>query len=120
MEDHSDIYEMMIRIFKWKNVPLQECLAMLWQSRSLSHVICASPVNDAFIMTLSKHYSLSKSMDFWKSCMERSKPLEVGFRQSFSVISTLSSSNSYNHDLTDPYLKIDGVKQAASDLINKV
>lgn len=52
--------------------------------------------------------------------MERSKPLEVGFRQSFSVISTLSSSNSYNHDLTDPYLKIDGVKQAASDLINKV
>ncbi|PWA66399.1 separase [Artemisia annua] len=121
MEDHSDIYEMMFRFFTWKNVPLKECITILWQSRSLRHCLCTSPVSDAFIMTLSKHCELSKSMEFWISCMERSESLEVGFRQSLSVISTLSSPDFYNHEhATQPLATVADIKQAASDLISNV
>ncbi|KAI3788961.1 hypothetical protein L2E82_01744 [Cichorium intybus] len=118
MEEHSNIYETMIRIFTWKNMPLQDCLTMLWQSRSLSHALCASPVNEAFIMTLSNHCNLSKSMEFWISCMKGSKSLEVGFQQSFSLISTLSSPDSCKHNHATESLTVDQVKQAASDLTN--
>lgn len=121
MEDHSDIYEMMIRVITRKGVPLKECLGMLWESRSLNHALCTSPVNDAFIMTLSKHCNLSMSMEFWKSCMVRSKSLEVGFSQSLSVISTLSTPYSYDSDhATQTHATIDEVKKAASDLLNSV
>lgn len=121
MEDHSNIYETMIKIITWKNIPLNKWLTMLWQSRSLSHALCASPVNDAFIMTLSNHCNLSKSMEFWISCMKGSKSLEVGFQQSLSLISTLSSPDSCkrNHAI-QPHITTDEVKQAASDLINNV
>ncbi|KAL4573492.1 hypothetical protein LXL04_020300 [Taraxacum kok-saghyz] len=116
MEHHSDIYETMIKSFMWKNIPLQECLIMLWQSRSLSHALCASTVSDEFIMTFSKHCKLSKSVEFWISCLERSKSLEVGFRQSLSVISTLSSPDSDRHN----HITIHEAKQVAYDLISKV
>nr|XP_043623197.1 separase [Erigeron canadensis] len=119
MEDHSEIFEMMFRYFTWKNFPIKQCLAMLWQSRSLSHALCTSTVSDAFILTLSQHCNLtkSKSMEFWISCMDKSKSLEVGFKQSFSIISTLSSPDSHKHDQTLPLVTIDEVKHAASDLI---
>ncbi|CAI9287139.1 unnamed protein product [Lactuca saligna] len=121
MEDHSNIYETMIKIITWRNMPLNEWLTMLWQSRSLSHALCASPVNDAFIMTLSNHCNLSKSMEFWISCMKGSKSLEVGFQQSLSLIPTLSSPDSCKHNhAIQPHITTDEVKQAASDLINNV
>ncbi|KAI3778004.1 hypothetical protein L2E82_06951 [Cichorium intybus] len=116
MEHHSDIYETMIGFFTQKNIPLQELLSMLWQSRSLSHALCASPVSDAFIITFTNHCNVSKSVAFWISCMERSKSLEVGFRQSLSVFSTLSSPDSNKHN----HITIREVKKAASDLMNNV
>ncbi|XP_071716106.1 separase [Rutidosis leptorrhynchoides] len=118
VEDHSDIYEILIRyITQKKSVPLEECLAMLWQSRSLNHALCTSPVNDTFFTILSNHCNLSISKEFWRSCMERSKALDVGFSQCFSVISTLSTPDSCNSELATT---IDEVKKAASDLINTV
>ncbi|KAJ0743876.1 putative separase [Helianthus annuus] len=122
MDIHSDIYELMIRYCTCKNVSLKECLAMLWQSKSLSHALCTSHVNDAFISTFSRHCKSSKSMQFWKSCMEKSKSLEVGFQQCFSVISTLSSPSSCKHDLATGYahLTTDVIKKTAFDLGNSV
>ncbi|XP_024980177.1 separase [Cynara cardunculus var. scolymus] len=121
MVDHLLIYETMIKFSSWKNVPLNDWLALLWQFRSLSHALCASPINDEFIRALSKHCALSNSVEFWTSCMKRSKSLEVGFRQSLIVISTLSSSHSYIHDhATKADITIDEVKQSASDLIKSV
>ncbi|KAL4588484.1 hypothetical protein LXL04_001375 [Taraxacum kok-saghyz] len=119
MEEHSNIYETMIRAFTWKNKSLEECLTMFWQSRSLSHALCGSPVNDAFITTLLNHCNMSKSMEFWISCMKesKSKSLEVGFLQSFSLISTLSSQDSCKHNHATTNTTIDEVKQAASDLM---
>ncbi|KAA8545541.1 hypothetical protein F0562_020325 [Nyssa sinensis] len=119
---HTDIYELMIRLFKWKNVPLEKCLAMLWEYRRLCHALCASPVNEAFLVTLSQHCGeLSKSIDFWISCMKRGWPLQVGFQQNFSSMFTISSrgsygcENSFRSDIT-----VDEVKQAASGLISSV
>ncbi|KAI3774516.1 hypothetical protein L1987_49074 [Smallanthus sonchifolius] len=122
MDVHSDIYELMIRFFTCKNVSLKECLAMLWQSKSLSHALCTSHVNDAFILTFSKHCKLSQSLEFWKSCMEKSKSLEIGFQQCFSVISTLSFPSSCNHDRATEcaHLTIDDIKKTAFDLSNSV
>ncbi|KAK1417650.1 hypothetical protein QVD17_26781 [Tagetes erecta] len=122
MDLHSDIYELMIRFCTCKNISLKECLAMLWQSKSLSHALCTSHVNDAFILTFSKHCKLSKSVEFWKSCMEISKSLEVGFQQCFSVISTLSfpSPCNHNHATEHAHITIDDIKKTAFDLSNSV
>ncbi|KAL8218762.1 hypothetical protein R6Q57_022135 [Mikania cordata] len=122
MEVHSDIYELMIRLFTCKNASLKECLIMLWQSKSLSHALCTSHVNDEFISTLSKHCKLSESLEFWKSCMEKSKSLEVDFQQCFSVISTLSSPSTCNHGHATKYAHLpnDDIKKTAFDLSNNV
>ncbi|KAL7175198.1 hypothetical protein ACSBR2_028910 [Camellia fascicularis] len=65
-EFHSEIYELLIRFFRRNNVPLEKCVALLWQYRRLGHALCASPVCEAFITTLPQHCGeASKSIDFW-------------------------------------------------------
>lgn len=122
MDVHSDIYELMIRFCTCKNISLKECLAMLWEYKSLSHALCTSRVNDAFISTFLEHCKLSKSIEFWKSCMEKSKSLEVGFQQCFSVSSTLSfpSPCNHNHAIEHAHITIDDIKKTAFDLSNNV
>ncbi|XP_059648132.1 separase [Cornus florida] len=121
-EFHSDIYELIIRLFKWKNVPLEKCLATLWEYRRLGHALCASPVNEAFILILSQHCGeLSKSIDFWISCMKGSWPLQMGFQQNFSFMFTIFSQGSYNHESSfRSDTTVEEVKQAALGLISTV
>ncbi|KAK1435343.1 hypothetical protein QVD17_01104 [Tagetes erecta] len=121
MEFHPEIYELIIRFFTCKkHVSVKECLVMLWQSKSLSHGLCMSDVDDSFILTFSKHCNLFQSLEFWKSCMENIKSLEVGFQQCFSVISTLSSPStcSRDHAAECTHVTIDDIKKCASDLSN--
>ncbi|XP_058191839.1 separase isoform X2 [Rhododendron vialii] len=121
-EFHDHLYELLIRLFKRKNVPLEKCLALLWQYRRLGHALCASPVSEGFITTFSKHCGeISKSINFWKSSMSGSLPLEVGFQQSFSFILSNFSHGSCNTEYPfRPELKVDEVKKAALDLTSKV
>lgn len=98
MDIHPRLYDVMIKLFHKKNIPLAQTLAELWKNRRLSHALCASPVNHMFIETFSKHQSqLSNSSIFWSKCMEELKPLVVGF-----------------HHINNE------IKQAASDLISNV
>lgn len=121
MKFHADIYEMMIRLFELKNIPLKKCLAMLWECRRLGHALCASPVSEMFIMTLSHHCDESNSMEFWLSCLKESKPLQVGFKQNFSFSFANFSSGSHHHESSSRSdITIDEVKQAASDLLSSV
>ncbi|KAH0924653.1 hypothetical protein HID58_016909 [Brassica napus] len=57
IELHQCIYDLMFRIFKWKNISL----AILWDYRRLSHALCRCPINDVVIMenhaTLVKYQS---------------------------------------------------------------
>ncbi|CAH8325272.1 unnamed protein product [Eruca vesicaria subsp. sativa] len=79
IELHQCIYDLMFKIFKWRNVRLDVSLAILWDCRRLSHALCLSPINDAIITGLSCHFGEnSDSTDFWKSCLEFSKAKSVG------------------------------------------
>ncbi|KAK7839536.1 separase [Quercus suber] len=121
MDFHHDIYKLITRLFKCKNVPLENFLAKLWESRRTSHALCISPVNETLIINLSEQYGdLCKSVDFWIRCLKGSHPLLVGFQQSFSFsfVSSQSSSNlesTFRSDIT-----VDEVREAAFQLISSV
>lgn len=98
LEIHPRLYDVVIKLFNEKNIPLAKTLAELWKNKRLNHALCASPVNDVFMNTLSKHQSqLCTSSEFWSMCVEELKPLVVGF-----------------HHINNE------IKQAASDLISNV
>ncbi|CAK9139479.1 unnamed protein product [Ilex paraguariensis] len=108
MNFHLDVFEILIRSFKWKGVPLHKCLAMLWEYRRLGHALCAFSVNESFITTLSQHCGeLSQSIDFWIRCMKGSQAQGVGFQQNFSLM--------FQSDI-----KVEEVKKAASELLSSV
>lgn len=122
MEFHHDMYELMIRLFEWKNIPMEKWLPRLWDSRRLSHALCVSPINDLCTTNLSLYYSEQfKSMEFWLSCLRGSSPSLVGFQQIFSYLLTSShdgpanSRTSCQSDVT-----INNVKEAAIELISTV
>ncbi|KAG6652968.1 separase isoform X5 [Carya illinoinensis] len=120
MDFHPDIYRLMSRLFKLNNVPLENCLAMLWECRRTTHALCVSPVNEAFI-ELSEHCGgHSNSVDFWVHCLSGSRPLIVGFQQSFSCFFSNSqgSCNLESSFISD--IAVDEVKEAAFELISSV
>ncbi|KAJ7946655.1 putative Separase [Quillaja saponaria] len=122
MDFHHDIYKLVTSVFKLKNIPLKKCLAILWECRRISHALCVSPVNEAFILSLSDHCGeLSKSIDFWMSCIQGSQPLLIGFQQNFSFLlaSSLKSSNNY-HGSFQSDITVGEVKQAALELVSNV
>ena len=62
MEFHHDIYELLIRLFRRKNAPLEKCLALLWQCKRLGHALCVAPMVEAIITIMSERRGeLSKS-----------------------------------------------------------
>ncbi|KAL8478593.1 hypothetical protein ACS0TY_030468 [Phlomoides rotata] len=98
LEIHPMLYDVVITLFNMKNFPLTKTLAELWKNKRLSHALCASPVNDIFMETFSKHQSQNcKSSEFWRMCLEELRPLIVGIQH-------------INNE----------IKQAASDLISNV
>lgn len=112
----------MIRLFQWKNIPLEKCLVVLWECRRISHALCISPVNEAFIMSLYDHYGEhSKSIDFWISCLKGSQPLMVGLQHNFSFLFANIDRCSYNHEGSfRPDITVNEVQEAAIELISSV
>ncbi|VVB12005.1 unnamed protein product, partial [Arabis nemorensis] len=117
---HHAIYQLIFRLFKWKNVKLEVCLAMLWECRRLSHALCPSPISDAFILNLSESFGdKSTCIDFWIDCLKDSKAKLIGFQQIFHDLhnNLLCTSNKdegpFQSDIT-----IDDIKDAASELIS--
>ncbi|GJY75849.1 hypothetical protein Tco_0480965 [Tanacetum coccineum] len=108
----------MLKYFNSKNEGLKDLLLLLWNSRRLSHSLCGSPVSSEFITTLSKDHESSDSVEFWKQCMENLEPHAVGFDQKLSILPTISSPDSFQHDHAI-YINIDKVKQAATNLIDR-
>ncbi|KAH9685964.1 Separase [Citrus sinensis] len=122
IEFHNNIYKLMLRLFKCKNVPLEKYLSILWESRRLSHALCISPVNDAFLVNLAEQCGeLSKSIEFWMGCLQGSQPLLVGFQQSLLFLFANSSHGCYiRKSSVQPCITINDVKEAASELISSV
>ncbi|CAB79252.1 putative protein [Arabidopsis thaliana] len=112
-ELHHHIYQLIFRLFKWKNVKLEVCLAMLWECRRLSHALCPSPISDAFIQTLSENCAdKSTCIDFWMDCLKDSKAKLIGFQQNFHDLHN-KDEGPFQSDIT-----IDDIKDAASELIS--
>ncbi|CAI0439202.1 unnamed protein product [Linum tenue] len=112
-----DIYKLMIRFCEWRNVSVEKCVHFLWGSRRLSHALCFSPIDKAFLTGLScSSDDKFKTMGFWIGCLKASMPLLVGFQLKLSSSSSCCSSNLG----TDPQLDVavDDVKKAASKLIS--
>ena len=122
MDYYHDIYRILIRIFKWKNIPLEKCWVRLWECRRVSHGLCTSPVNDALIMKLSDHFSgLSKSVDFWINCLKGSQQLVIGFQHTFSFLFANIPWGPCKHEsLFRCEITVDEVKEAALELISIV
>ncbi|KAK0589698.1 hypothetical protein LWI29_017484 [Acer saccharum] len=120
LESQPDIYKLLIRLLKWKNVSSEKCLAILWESRRLSHALCVSPVSEAFIMNLAEHCGeLSTSVNFWIRCLKEFQPLLVGFQQTFLFLFADLPHGCYIGESSfQSSITIDDVKEAASELIS--
>ncbi|XP_040366322.1 separase isoform X3 [Rosa chinensis] len=122
MDYYHDIYRLLIRLFNWKNIPLEKCLVRLWECRRVSHALCTSPVNDALIMSLSDHFGeLPKSIDFWIDCLKGSQQLVIGFQHNFSFLFANLPWGPCNHaSLFRCEITVDEVKKDALELISSV
>ncbi|KAL5564053.1 hypothetical protein UlMin_033800 [Ulmus minor] len=118
---HRDAYRLMVRLFQFKNIPLEKLLMVLWECRRISHALCVTPINQAFLMSLPDHYcELTNSVDFWISCLKESQPLLLGFQHNFSVLFNFPR-GSFNHETSfRSEITVDEVKEAAIELISSV
>ncbi|OMO79315.1 Peptidase C50, separase [Corchorus capsularis] len=100
------------------SLELEKCLANLWECRRLSHALCVSPVNEAFIINLSEHCGeRSKSIDFWINCLSGSQPGLLGFQQNLTGSFNSVTFGSENHErYFQSAVTVDHVKQMVSEL----
>ncbi|XP_038885485.1 separase isoform X3 [Benincasa hispida] len=122
MDYNHSIYSLMIRLFKWKSVQLEKLLAILWESRRMSHAMCIAPTNDIIIAQLSEHLGeLPKSFDFWTNCLKTLPGMLVGFQQNFSFLCPNYTQSSCKHKKSVRlYVTVDEVKETASKLISHI
>ncbi|KAK7246827.1 hypothetical protein RIF29_41697 [Crotalaria pallida] len=121
MELSGGAYQLVTRIFKSRNVPIEKWLTLLWESRRLSHALCVSPVNEAFILNSSLQFSELSSIDFWIHHLQGNRSSLVGFQQNFSFLfasshmNSCSQGSSFQTDIT-----VDDVQKAALEMISNV
>lgn len=92
---------------------LNDLMDIALQSGNVSHSICASPINDALIKTLSNN-SLFDNVSSWENCM-KSNSTKLVFEQNLSILPTLSSLDSYDAHSTKIHNIIKKVKYEVED-----
>ncbi|RDX78338.1 Separase, partial [Mucuna pruriens] len=121
MELFNDAYQLVIKMFKWKNVPIEKWLTLMWESRRLSHALCVSPVNEEFITNSLDEFSEIPNIDFWIRYLQGNQSSLIGFQQNFSFLFAGSHRNSSSHGSSfQTDITIDEVQKAALDLISNV
>ncbi|XP_031390814.1 separase isoform X2 [Punica granatum] len=117
-----EVWKIIMKVFRCKNIPLENCVSYFWECRRMSHALCTSPISNAFIKIMSEHFGEhSASVDYWISCLKGSQPLIVGLQNSFSFICSASSQGSSNPEIS---LQLDTavgeVKEAVLELVSSV
>lgn len=121
MELSSDAYQLVIRMFKSKNVSTEKWLTLLWESRRLSHALCVSPVDEEFILNSSDQCSELSNIDFWIRYLQGNQSSLLGFQQNFSFLFASSHMNSgSNGSSFQTNITVDEVQKAALELISDV
>ncbi|GKB95630.1 separase isoform X1, partial [Tanacetum coccineum] len=108
-------YKMRIKRVKLaENRELSDFLEMAWKSGSLSHALCASPVDVLIIKEME-----DTNVQFWINC-GKTQEQKAGIKQCLSVIPTLSSDDLRDDAHAQEAQKtIYEVKEAISTLINE-
>ncbi|GJT91931.1 transport protein Sec24-like protein [Tanacetum coccineum] len=95
-------------------INIHTTLDMAWDTGSLSHALCASPVDPLFMKTLLEHNIKSDGVQFWTDS-RIGESQKVGFELCLSVCPTISLVNSHSDAHAIKAQKtIDVIKSAAS------
>lgn len=119
---HGSIYQLMIRLCKLKNIAEENCIAILWESRRLSHGLCGSPISDTFVKISSEELAENcKHVRFWDNCLKGFQPLLAGLQQSLSFFFVNFKNVSNNHERDYwPEVTVKDVKKVVSELLEIV
>jgi len=121
MELFNDAYRLVIKMFKLKSVSMEKWLALLWESRRLSHALCVSPVNEAFILNSLDDFSNLSNINFWIHNLKGNQSSLIGFQQNFSFLFASSHRSSCDHGSSfQVEITVDEVQKAALKLISNV
>ncbi|GKA34244.1 hypothetical protein Tco_0720673, partial [Tanacetum coccineum] len=113
MVQHARLYKMMLKRAALGGINIHTTLDMAWNTGSLSHALCASPVDPLFMETLLELNIKSDGVQFWTDGMGESQ--KVGVELCLSVCPTISSVNSHSDAHAIKAQKtIDEIKSAAS------
>ncbi|XP_058760955.1 separase-like [Vicia villosa] len=119
MKLFNNAYQLLIRMFKLKSVPVEKWLTLLWESRRLSHALCVSPVNEAFILNSLDEFSDLSNINFWLHNLKGNQSSLIGFQQNFSFLFASSHRSSCDHSSSfQVEITIDEVQKAALKLIS--
>lgn len=121
MKLFNDAYRLVIKMFKWKNVPIEKWLTLMWERRNLCHALCVSPVSEEFIMNSLDEFTELSDINFWIRYLQGNQSSLIGFQQNFSFLFANSHRNSSSHESSfQTDITIDEVQKAALDLISNV
>ncbi|KAF6163679.1 hypothetical protein GIB67_036139 [Kingdonia uniflora] len=123
-----DIIKLIIIFLKKKDVSLEKGLAMLWADRRLTHSLCISPMHEDFISNsqdfgTDSDSNSKRSGGFGRrsvgrhSCTKDSRPLQIGFRQKFSLYNTTLPQVHQQKSHLGSDVTVDEVKEVVSNLL---
>lgn len=86
MELFDDAYQLVINMYKMKNVSTDKWLPLLWQSRRLNHALCWSEINEEVIKKVLDQFDELSDVGSWAKYFQESQSLMMGFNQKFSLL----------------------------------
>nr|GEW50663.1 hypothetical protein [Tanacetum cinerariifolium] len=95
MVQHARLYKMMLKCAALGGINIHTTLDMAWNTGSLSHALCASPMDPLFMETLLEHNIESDGVQFWTAGMGESQKVRVEL--CLLVCPTISSVNSHSN-----------------------
>jgi separase len=114
-----DLCELMIKIWKQENLPLEKIFCFLFTSGRLSHAYCHLPLDKEFISKAAEHLGVDcHHTDFWRNCFEGERP------SLFMFLQRMLLSDLFFPESCEQYLRsdvsVDEVNKAALSLVSEV
>jgi len=114
-----DLCELMIKIWKQENLPLEKIFSFLFTSGRLSHAYCHLPLDKEFISKVAEHVGVDcHHTDFWRNCFEGERPSLIMFLQRM-LLSDFFFPQSCEQSLRFD-VSVDEVNKAALSLVSEV